>query len=1209
MGAGLDIGDMQSVLRRYRAACPDSVGERGCDMFQNLCNGMGALEELGSGVDRQIAEIEDFLDNIENGTPPRWHGPSSSDPITVFGGPEVHRRPIRENNPEPFRKDYPMPDIQLPDAIFTPNDSEPRVPDEATRKWLDSWESAKKALPEIDDAIRELDRLLALEVRTADTLKKAREKLAQLQKLQDSPRLDHSKAKSRIAYAQSVMDWCNETRLAIAEDMKPLNKIARFNWDGLVQDLNMAKSEWLKSHSRNSAVADIEKKAAEYDSRFKANAAAARASLAELERADDELASVYSRMLERIEQIESDSGEDDELGSRISSLGGEITRLLSGLEKELKADSDKQPSISRAVRRGCNWDIAVGNEDETSHLRVVRRMEAVSKCRKIARAIKTLQPSLEELTAEHLNETSGFPPFVAFGETTYVHSRPGVEVSMPNALAFPFDRPILMPGSVIGPLMLRLTWSCPVGKLSFVALDQETLGQNMMPVNGFADVPGLLKVVTSVDSIQSELVALQSEIAAITNGALKGDVRNWAEYNAAHPRSPLPCKILVVHSFAGFERGFGLAETVANVLRNGPRCGVFALVSQEAYKKLDKREAEKLRAVEFQTLATSGRDLGKNLRRLKAEALLPELPSNVPQLAGELAAVVKKALERPAKGFGELFANEAFWSGDASKGFDALIGWDERDEPVRFCLGDRIPHALLGGATGSGKSNLIHVLVHALCHRYSSEELNLFLLDYKDGLEFQKYTSSDVSWLPQAKTISTVNDPGYALTLFAYLKEEQKRRKKQFGGLSSYVEYRASGGKMPRIVVMIDEFHKMFEGTTVDAVCDGLNDIFKQGRAYGIHLVLATQTLNGLQFPGKKGMLDQIGLRFALHSNTGEDDILQPGNTAAKEINIPQCILNESGGNKGANKVFKLPYADHKSDVGLAFRKRCEEGAARNRLPLDCRVFNGMRLPPLPSVSAVSQIIAKAPPSYDSHLLLGVRNEFLARPFFASFDDEPGGHLLICGENGDLDENGNVTGLDVWNGLRRAVWQSLAAQRGCAFVHYDPLAREKPMTLPANGVFLGAEVKDDGALLAAFEKLLQSDASQKYIIVENFGRARLLHPEAAPMPTFGRPRDTEPPKPTARSLFLEGFASGAESPFHVVLFIHNYENTRRAVLERSRDANILAGCAKRIAFNLAKADMENFMPRSRRMDTKGRVLFCDETQPDDPVSILAYSGE
>ena len=279
------------------------------------------------------------------------------------------------------------------------------------------------------------------------------------------------------------------------------------------------------------------------------------------------------------------------------------------------------------------------------------------------------------------------------------------------------------------------------------------------------------------------------------------------------------------------------------------------------------------------------------------------------------------------------------------------------------------------------------------------------------------------------------------------------------------------------------------------------------------------------------------------------------------------------------------------------------------RFPMDCRVFNGMRLSPLPSVSAVASIIAKAPPNYDSHLLLGVKNEFLARPFLISFDDEPGGHLLVCGENGDLDENGNVSGLDVWNGLRRAVWQSLAAQKGCAFVHFDPLARERPGTLPANGVFLGAEAKEDEALLAAFNRLMQSNASQKYIIVENYGRARLLHPEAAPMPAFGRPRDAEPPKQTARSLFLSGFASGVESPFHAVLFIHNFENMRRAVFEKSRDTNILAGCAKRIAFNLAKADMENFMPRSRRMDTKGRVLFCDETQPDDPISILAYSGE
>jgi hypothetical protein len=62
------------------------------------------------------------------------------------------------------------------------------------------------------------------------------------------------------------------------------------------------------------------------------------------------------------------------------------------------------------------------------------------------------------------------------------------------------------------------------------------------------------------------------------------------------------------------------------------------------------------------------------------------------------------------------------------------------------------------------------------------------------------------------------------------------------------------------------------------------------------------------------------------------------------------------------------------------------------------------------------------------------------------------------------------------------------------------------------------------------------------------------------------------------------------------------------VLEKNRETNILAGCAKRIAFNLSKSDMERFMPRTLRMDSKNRVLFCDETQPDDPVPVLAFAA-
>ena len=62
---------------------------------------------------------------------------------------------------------------------------------------------------------------------------------------------------------------------------------------------------------------------------------------------------------------------------------------------------------------------------------------------------------------------------------------------------------------------------------------------------------------------------------------------------------------------------------------------------------------------------------------------------------------------------------------------------------IAITLGDEINqrhNALVTGAVGQGKSNLISVIVHSLCHRYSPQELQLYLLDFKEGVTLQRFT-------------------------------------------------------------------------------------------------------------------------------------------------------------------------------------------------------------------------------------------------------------------------------------------------------------------------------------------------------------------------------------------------------------------------------------------------------------------------------------
>jgi DNA segregation ATPase FtsK/SpoIIIE-like protein len=101
--------------------------------------------------------------------------------------------------------------------------------------------------------------------------------------------------------------------------------------------------------------------------------------------------------------------------------------------------------------------------------------------------------------------------------------------------------------------------------------------------------------------------------------------------------------------------------------------------------------------------------------------------------------------------------------------------WRLRD--LRLGATDSEHHALLAGKTGSGKSNLLHVLIHTLCEKYPPEELDLYLLDYKESTEFNVYAAPP---LPHARLVATESDPEYGVTVLRHLVGELETRARIF---------------------------------------------------------------------------------------------------------------------------------------------------------------------------------------------------------------------------------------------------------------------------------------------------------------------------------------------------------------------------------------------------------------------------------------------
>jgi hypothetical protein len=221
-----------------------------------------------------------------------------------------------------------------------------------------------------------------------------------------------------------------------------------------------------------------------------------------------------------------------------------------------------------------------------------------------------------------------------------------------------------------------------------------------------------------------------------------------------------------------------------------------------------------------------------------------------------------------------------------------------------------IVHGLIGGTTGSGKSTLLHDIIINSAWLYSPDELQFILLDFK-SVEFGIY-----SGLPHVRVLSTKSDREYGNNVLAYIVGEIEFRKKLFGRVSSIEEYNNEQHHVPRILVIIDEFHNLFvsEGALGDLrdsnissqINKHFNKILKEGRSFGIHLLLATQEAGGIQ--SIDSYLQQIKLRIVLKMEEKGKFFTYENSARPDKLRRGEGIYNDDFGKEGSNNQFRFAF-------------------------------------------------------------------------------------------------------------------------------------------------------------------------------------------------------------------------------------------------------------------------------------------------------------
>lgn len=187
----------------------------------------------------------------------------------------------------------------------------------------------------------------------------------------------------------------------------------------------------------------------------------------------------------------------------------------------------------------------------------------------------------------------------------------------------------------------------------------------------------------------------------------------------------------------------------------------------------------------------------------------------------------------------ELMNTEAFQS--SASPLTAALGLDISGTPIITDL-QKMPHGLIAGATGSGKSVCINSLLVSLLYKATPDQLKLLLIDPK-MVELAPYNR-----IPHLVS-PVITDAKAATVALKWAVEEMERRYQLFShtgvrNMEKYNEYAShpdhTGEKLPYILIVIDELADLMMVAPND-VEESISRIAQKARACGIHMIVATQ--------------------------------------------------------------------------------------------------------------------------------------------------------------------------------------------------------------------------------------------------------------------------------------------------------------------------------------------------------------------------------
>ncbi len=620
--------------------------------------------------------------------------------------------------------------------------------------------------------------------------------------------------------------------------------------------------------------------------------------------------------------------------------------------------------------------------------KVVPKKEPESFLKPIVLEIEEYQKNIRQIQAQFINapqfnETSTYPKFLSCG-LLQVRGKNGANMEFLLPKVYPFPPKSLYiehekDGQFLREMLMRLLSSAPLVQLEIILVDALSLGgifnlaRRLLDKNN--DFIYQQRILTESKEIEEALKHLYEYLKVNLQEKLAG-YKDFAHYNEKE-KDRLPLKALFLSGVDALSQN--ALYYLEKIMRFGSKNGVLSFVNLESERN---KSAEDLKRY---AECFKDRTSFERLKYLIVEVINDHgiQSKHMKDFADKIKAYYKqkKEVKRELK---DLQKDEKFWTESSQLKVSVPVGWDINHKEVCFEIGNAQNHTLICDHSGSGKSNFLHVLIQNLAFYYAPNEVQLFLLDYKEGVEFNAYTDPI---LEHARLVSVASSISYGITFLKWLCDEIKKRAdrfKQFNvkDLSDYRKHE----KMPRLIVVVDEFQVLFSDKSTQvkgSVERSLNTLLKKGRSYGVHLILATQTMRGGEIDSS--FKAQIANRIAL-SIDAEDSTKILDDDVACEIQKPEGIFNNNGGHQKYHTKMSIPKAP--DDFTAFIKKIHEEFNQRNLTPIDRKIYNGETPLKMPNILKANEM----------RLHLGKKVDYEQKDLIVEFESNES-HLLVVSQD------------------------------------------------------------------------------------------------------------------------------------------------------------------------------------------------------------------